>query len=88
MVDQYVVPLPQGWGVRGAISRDVSQIFETKKQAIAFARSKAEEQHGALMVQQKDGEIIKVADYHRQSNPVEIKSVMVGNKYTPRLDEE
>ncbi len=88
MVDQYVVPLPEGWGVRGATSRNVSQIFETKEQAIAFARSKAEEQHGALMIQQKDGKVIKEEDYHRESNPVEIKSVMVGNEYTSRLDEE
>ncbi len=88
MVDQIVVPLPEGWGVRATISRDVSQIFKTKEQAIAFARGKAEEQHGALMIQQKNGEIVKEADYHRREYPVEIQSVMIGNEFIPRLDEE
>lgn len=88
MVDQIVVPLPQGWGVRRSISRDVSQIFETKEQAIDFARSKAKEQNGALMVRETNGEIRKEADYHRQAYPVKIQSVMIGNEYTSRLDEE
>ncbi|MGJ3238014.1 MAG: DUF2188 domain-containing protein [Anaerolineae bacterium] len=88
MVDQFVVPLPEGWGVRASTSREVLKVFETREQAIEFAHSQAEKQHASLFIQGKDGELTKDADYHKRENPVEIQSVMIGNEYMPRLDED
>jgi hypothetical protein len=87
MVDQYVVPLAEGWGVRAAISDEVSRIFDSKEDAIAYATELAQAEKSALFVQHLDGKVEKQDSFRPDSQATEIDSIRVGDEYESRKDE-
>ena len=87
MVDQYVVPVPEGWGVRESTSREIAQVFATKEEAIAFATGQAELQNSAIFVQHVDGETEKLDSFRPASQATEIDSIRIGDEYQSRQDE-
>ena len=88
MVDQYVVPIPEGWGVREATSREISRIFPSKEEAIAFATGQAELQDSAIFVQHVDGKTEKLDSFRPASQATEIDSIRVGDEYQTYEDDE
>jgi hypothetical protein len=87
MVDQYVVPLAEGWGVRAAISDEVSRIFDSKEDAIAYATELAQAEKSAIFVQNLDGKVEKQDSFRSDTQPTEIDSIRVGDEYQQQEDE-
>ena len=88
MVDQYVVPHPEGWAVRAATSRTVLEIFDDKDAAINFAHNLAKEQESALFVRDVTGTTTKEESFRPTSYQLENHSIMVNNEYQERHDED
>ena len=84
MVDQYVIPHPEGWAVRAVTSRQVTEIFQTKDEAIDYARELAEQQQSALFVKDADGSTTQEGDFRPTSMRLENHSVLIDNAYRER----
>lgn len=70
--DRYVIPDKDGWAVKEEGS-ERSRKYDTKKEAVAYAREKAREANASLTIQKKDGKVQTRVSY----NP---------NKKGPRQD--
>lgn len=61
--DRYVIPDKEGWAVKEEGS-DRSKKYDTKKEAVAYAREKAREAHASLTIQKKDGKVQSRVSYN------------------------
>ena len=55
--NQHVVPLGNGWAVKGAGNERFTVITETKREAVEAARDIARNNHSELFIHGKDGRI-------------------------------
>jgi hypothetical protein len=74
MVDQLVIPLAKGWGIREATSRDVKAVFEIKEEAIEQARTMAKEQSSDLVIYSLNWKIEERESFASKWHPDEIKT--------------
>ena len=56
---QHVTPKGDKWQVKGAGSEKATKLFDTQKEAIAYANKIAKNQDGSVAVHGKDGKIRK-----------------------------
>lgn len=61
--DQYVIPKEGKWAVKTE-KEEYEKPFSNKPDAIKFARQKAREANGALVIQRRDGKIQKRISYN------------------------
>ena len=62
--DYYVLPHKNGWAVKKEKNKEVSQVFDTKDEAIDEAKRKAKENNSNLIIQDKDGKIQTKRSYN------------------------
>jgi hypothetical protein len=55
--NQYVIPLGNGWAIKGEGNKKFTLITETQKEAITVARAIARQQQSDLVIYGKDGKI-------------------------------
>jgi len=74
MVDQHVLPHAEGWAVREATNRNIHIIFDTKEEAVAYARERAKSQKGDLVIHEVGWQVEEREEYSRDSHPAEIQT--------------
>ncbi len=62
---QHVVPLQDGWAVKGEGNSKVTKVHDTQKEAIAQAKEIAKNQKSQIIIHAKDGTI---RDEHTYGN--------------------
>ena len=67
--NQHVVKHPDGWVVRGAGNKKVTQVVPTQAEAIEIARQIAQNQGSEVLVHGRDGRIRSKDSYGRDPNP-------------------
>jgi hypothetical protein len=67
--NQHVVPLGNGWAVKGEGSKKFTVITETQKDAITVAKEIAKNNKSVLVVHGKDGKIKDKDSYGKDRNP-------------------
>lgn len=67
--NQHVVPLGNGWAVKGEGSKKFSVITETQKDAITVAKGIAKNNKSELVIHGKDGRIRDKDSYGKDPNP-------------------
>jgi len=68
--NQHVVPSPKGgWSVRKTGASRASKVFETKNDAIDYARSQAKEKKLELFIHNRDGTIAQKDSYGKDPAP-------------------
>lgn len=67
--NQHVVPLGNGWAVKGEGSKKFTVITETQKDAITVAREIAKNNKSELVIHGKDGKIRDKDSFGNDSNP-------------------
>lgn len=67
--NQHVVPLGNGWAVKGEGSKKFTVITETQKDAITVAREIAKNNKSELVIHGKDGRIRDKDSYGTDPNP-------------------
>ena len=67
--NQHVVPLGNGWAVKGAGNERFTVITETKKEALEVAREIAKNNHSELVIHGKDGRIQDKDSYGKDPFP-------------------
>lgn len=55
--NQHVIPTDSGWAVEGEGNSKVTKNFDTKKPAIDYARTIAQNQNSELIIHNRDGKI-------------------------------
>lgn len=68
--NQHVVPLGNGWAVKGAGNDRITVITETKKEAVEVARKIAKNNHSELVIHGKDGKIQDKDSYSYSNDTV------------------
>jgi hypothetical protein len=63
MKAQYVIPIGNGWMVKGSQSKKFTVITDTKREAVSIARNMAKNQGILLIVYNKDGKIHEKVSY-------------------------
>lgn len=67
--NQHVVPLGNGWAVKGEGSKKFTVITETQKDAITVAKEIAKNYKSEIVIHGKDGKIRDKDSYGKDSNP-------------------
>lgn len=67
--NQHVVPLGNGWAVKGEGSKKFTVITETQKDAITVAKGIAKNNKSELVIHGKDGKIRDKDSYGKDPNP-------------------
>ncbi|MEJ7830871.1 MAG: DUF2188 domain-containing protein [Segetibacter sp.] len=67
--NQHVIPLGNGWAVKGEGSKKFTVITETQKDAITVAREIAKNNKSELVIYGKDGKIRDKDSYGNDPNP-------------------
>lgn len=67
--NQHVLPLGNGWAVKGEGSKKFTVITETQKDAITVARGIAKNTKSELVIYGKDGRIRDKDSYGNDPNP-------------------
>ena len=67
--NQHVVPLGNGWAVKGEGSKKFTVITETQKDAITVAKGIAKNNKSELVIHGKDGRIRDKDSYGKDPNP-------------------
>ncbi len=67
--NQHVLPLGNGWAVKGEGSKKFTVITETKKDAITVAKGIAKNNKSELVIHGKDGKIRDKDSYGKDPNP-------------------
>lgn len=71
---QHVVPDSTGlWSVRKSGAKRASKKFDTKKEAVDYARTRAKESEEQLYIHKKDGTIQKRDSYGKDPSPLRNK---------------
>lgn len=71
--NQHVVPLGNGWAVKGEGSKKFTVITETQRDAITVARGIAKSNRSELVIHGKDGKIRDKDSYGNDPNPPQDK---------------
>jgi len=67
--NQHVVPLGNGWAVKGEGSKKFTVITETQRDAITVAKGIAKNNKSELVIHGKDGKIRDKDSYGNDPNP-------------------
>ena len=67
--NQHVVPLGNGWAVKGEGSKKFTVITETQRDAITVARGIAKNNRSEIVIHGKDGRIRDKDSYGNDPNP-------------------
>lgn len=67
--NQHVVPLGNGWAVKGDGSKKFTVITETQKDAITVAKEIAKNNQSELVIHGRDGKIRDKDSYGKDPNP-------------------
>ena len=67
--NQHVLPLGNGWAVKGEGSKKFTVITETQKDAITVARGIAKNNRSEIVIHGKDGRIRDKDSYGNDPNP-------------------
>lgn len=67
--NQHVIPLGNGWAVKGEGSKKFTVITETQKDAITVAREIAKNNKSELVIHGKDGKIRDKDSFGNDPNP-------------------
>ena len=67
--NQHVVPLGNGWAVKGEGSKRFTVITETQRDAITVARGIAKNNNSELVIHGRDGRIRDKDSYGNDPNP-------------------
>ncbi len=67
--NQHVIPLGNGWAVKGEGSKKFTVITETQKDAITVAREIAKNNKSELVIYGRDGKIRDKDSYGNDPNP-------------------
>lgn len=67
--NQHVVPLGNGWAVKGEGSKKFTVITDTQRDAITVARGIAKSNKSELLIHGKDGKIRDRDSYGNDPNP-------------------
>ncbi len=67
--NQHVIPLGNGWAVKGEGSKKFTVITETQRDAITVARGIAKNNKSELVIHGKDGRIRDKDSYGNDPNP-------------------
>lgn len=67
--NQHVVPLGNGWAVKGEGSKKFTVITDTQKDAITVAKGIAKNNKSELVIHGKDGRIRDKDSYGKDPNP-------------------
>lgn len=67
--DKHVVPRKDGWAVRSAGASKVAKAFDTKGEAVQYARGFAKKEHSELYIHGKDGTIKERQSYAKDPMP-------------------
>lgn len=65
----HVVPHKDGWAAKREGSDEVSKTFRTKEEAEKYAREKARQEGGELVIHGKDGQIQDKDSYGNDPHP-------------------
>ena len=76
--NQHVVPLGNGWAVKGEGSRKFTVITETQRDAITVARGIAKNNHSQIVIHRKDGSKQNVTVTLRVDSPIEVEYLKHG----------
>lgn len=69
--NQHVVPLNDGWAVKGEGNENYTKTFEKKSDAIDYAKQIAKNQKSELIIHGKDGKIQERNSYGSDPYPPE-----------------
>lgn len=66
---KHVVPRQNGWAVKSAGASKAAKVFNTKDEAVKYARDSAKKDNGELYVHRKDGTIGERKSYGNEPCP-------------------
>jgi len=64
-MSQHVIHSPKGWVVRKSDSGRAARVFDSKDEAVGYARDVAKTERSELYVHRKDGTIMEKDSYRR-----------------------
>ncbi len=70
---KHVVPRKDGWAVKTAGTTKAGKVFDTKSEAVGYARAVAKKAHGDLYIHGKDGTIKERRTYGNDPAPPKSK---------------
>ena len=74
--NQHVVPLGNGWAVKGEGSKKFTVITESQRNAITVARGIAKNNKSEIVIYNKDGRIKDKDSYGNEPNPPKHKKAL------------
>jgi len=64
--NQFVIPLGNGWAVKGEGNKEFTIFSDNKREAVAVAKDIAKRNESALIIYNKNGEIVKSENYSKR----------------------